>query len=743
MTSPPRSAGLWTTSKYMDFDHVTIHQCLHGYAEGHRLLKSSIQLPRAAQRALLVLSDLSGVSVPAGFATYLTGYPVPETEFYALARSWLAPEMGRPGCVWTHTLLLTKNDLGRIQSDEIGEYFHRPDDSVYSYEVAIKCTALTASKSARSPTSNRKSSESIAAELARGLVHDLYSRDDAPVFMPASRADEYEELVLWLWAQQWPQLRTRFRFCTGSLANRTLEGAGFDLQVIPANLVRQIQRDVPKACILKQSQAALEDFRQPWVEVLLRDLKERNHGDFGKFESRFCRDWSPARSSLRTLAAVYAALASVRGADCVRVPEYLSSLVEELYRGRRGAGEGRALREALFYPSGESEPLLGRVTNDQWLRALLMAKPAMASEDLAAQVRERTHGLWRMSPQLALECAEAFPATEETVLRREFLETLSKLVTARDLCQFESKTPGLLSRFVAFNPDLALSPELLGATEPTQLGVLDGLIGPEPVADSQRMVAARFVAQTPYTSVARAAVARWGEQILVAALQTLIDSSVTPPGSGAGLAAIITDHVDALCEWLALVGERYSALQLTARMLNPRSAEIQNVEISRWQEIGSAVSPSGHIRRQPVEFATFLFTLGLNSNQPDAHKVVAMCFEGVHDAAARGELDQRSWELLKPDLVELPHYQQWDICERLRRALVLGFVRHDWPLVSFFACTAREDLFDRMLDSCSFIPAGREFSTGLEKVAFGKSPGVTPAHRRTFDRRNNKWFRWF
>jgi hypothetical protein len=46
---------------------VLIHQSLHGYSEGHRLIESSTKLPDEIARLVLRMSDLSGGSVFPGF----------------------------------------------------------------------------------------------------------------------------------------------------------------------------------------------------------------------------------------------------------------------------------------------------------------------------------------------------------------------------------------------------------------------------------------------------------------------------------------------------------------------------------------------------------------------------------------------------------------------------------------------------------------------------------------------------
>ena len=55
----------------------TIHQLLHGYKGGHRLLEGSTRrLKPPDERLVLGLSDASGSRFGPGMASYLTGYPL-------------------------------------------------------------------------------------------------------------------------------------------------------------------------------------------------------------------------------------------------------------------------------------------------------------------------------------------------------------------------------------------------------------------------------------------------------------------------------------------------------------------------------------------------------------------------------------------------------------------------------------------------------------------------------------------
>ena len=70
---------------------LTIHQAIHGYRDGHRLLSSSVSLSAESARAMLILSDMSGPAMQPGFDEYLTGYPLPGNEFFVFAKNSTLP----------------------------------------------------------------------------------------------------------------------------------------------------------------------------------------------------------------------------------------------------------------------------------------------------------------------------------------------------------------------------------------------------------------------------------------------------------------------------------------------------------------------------------------------------------------------------------------------------------------------------------------------------------------------------
>lgn len=107
---------------------MRIEQMLHGYDSGHRLLAGSIMLKdKMDMDAIATLSDWSEYIFPNGDSSYLTAYPLKESGYYVVAKTWYAEEMKRPGCVWTHSLLIPFEELNIVDDfRRISTLFIRP-----------------------------------------------------------------------------------------------------------------------------------------------------------------------------------------------------------------------------------------------------------------------------------------------------------------------------------------------------------------------------------------------------------------------------------------------------------------------------------------------------------------------------------------------------------------------------------------------------------------------------------------
>lgn len=234
---------------------IIIQQCLHGYLNGHQMLGNSVELTPEARRTLLFQSDLSGPKTNSGYDSYLTGYPLPGSNYFVLARTWYASEMPRPGCVWTHSLLIEFADLGKIpELTLLIKSFKRPLINNYrEYQYPAEFEDL-----------------SINIEETRGVEYDaiakaVYSYPEFSIAAEAISSEIFERAILELWSDQWPRLRRNFLFCTGALSLKALGQRRFDFQVIPQKNSDSITRDA-ESYIFKLNK---NDKKRPhWLETV-------------------------------------------------------------------------------------------------------------------------------------------------------------------------------------------------------------------------------------------------------------------------------------------------------------------------------------------------------------------------------------------------------------------------------------------------------------------------------------------
>jgi hypothetical protein len=249
---------------------IVLQQTLHGYRDGHRLLSGSISPPLEVRGVLHSLSDMSGPSMVPGFENYITGYPVADLDMYALASTWYAPEMERPGCVWTHTILIPFEAVPLLNDlKAVADRFSRPrsGDDHFQYSNPI---TLNDDCGREQETPSNLESSSLLSKLTAVVYEELFSSNE-PVLVGADNAHAFFSLVIHLWNSQWPALRTNFKFCTGALSPRRLGGEDFDLQIFPTRQRSRFARVSKHATFVAPDEPSLALKREVWAQKLAED----------------------------------------------------------------------------------------------------------------------------------------------------------------------------------------------------------------------------------------------------------------------------------------------------------------------------------------------------------------------------------------------------------------------------------------------------------------------------------------
>lgn len=200
---------------------MKIEQMLHGYDNGHRLLAGSVLLKDSMDMdAIALMSDWSEY-VDSADSSYLTAYPLKNSNYYVVAKTWYADEMKRPGCVWTHSLLIPMDSLNGIDDfNRLRTLFVRPEQ-----DGTLDCYSHTVEYENRNISANDyeiiKVDRFLALQVFLSFIKAKCSLVSMEVFKDK---DTMERLMLSVMNVLPQEFLIKLSWCTGSAYQRKLNG---------------------------------------------------------------------------------------------------------------------------------------------------------------------------------------------------------------------------------------------------------------------------------------------------------------------------------------------------------------------------------------------------------------------------------------------------------------------------------------------------------------------------------------
>lgn len=668
----------------MTSDRV-VEQSLHGYAEGHSLLASSLDFGREVRRVLLEMSDISGRALPPGFEAYITGYPVPGTSLYALAKTWAAPELPRPGCVWTQTLYVQRGFLSTLPSLAwLAALFVRPQasrESWAAYGQSLHCQPPIEGEDLL------RNTPLVDRRTAQAILESFYARDTRPLLLPSRAAVDYEAFVFQLWEQQWPSLRTEFHFCTGSLSPRTLLSKDFDLQVVPTTMSRVDRRKVRDAVVVDRD--AAPNRVTDWSWRATSDLGQPSHELRGFV-------WRHARGARREQ---FPALVELwePGVSVDFTPSSLVQSVTARYPTPEDAPDLKAWLLAGVKDSLTS--LCPQSTFAELIDAVVSFESgsfSVAPRDL----NEAAQLLWAQAPSRAgLIAQRLLQAPSVSPFGERFASSLLETVSAQNALGLAEGNSRLVGALAAKRPDLLHLPAFWHLREDVlrdafQSGwpfVIEG--------DGQaRTINAMLDARSD--AAAKDVLAAWGTGAVAMALDWFDSSDDrTTEDFPAGWCAAMRPYGPSVLDFLERdPAPRQATFALAAHVVDVRQSDVRGRGVAPWLREHSAV-PSPLSRESLLRLRSFQFALGLSLLGPGAEQLIARAFPEIHEALKQGDLSFGSWTMLEPLVPQLSWRRNWDKCERVRRVVMTTFARQGWSLQYLLSCVHQPALISALISS--------------------------------------------
>lgn len=643
--------------------NITIHQTLHGYNAGHTLIAASLEMSSDAKMAMLPISDMSGNSMIDGFEEYITGYPLTEINCYAIAKTWYAPEMERPGCVWTHTLLIENADLALIENfSDLISLFHRQvgliDTSIYSRPFLLRASTNNFSI-------NRFYQSGLTEVFLKSLISNLYTTDSGPVFIRGISSSGYDELILSFWFQQWPRLRRNFSFCTGAILPRSFKKKVLDLQVIPLN---------SHSGILQQSDNQILDSRviptyhhEEWVECIFNDLYSPS--ELRKFLRSYGADVAAQRNQFKLLVEVYLYFKKINYgiADIIKyLAEKFPSVKEAGTLKNTILGQGINNNE-FSLPTFNETDILFELSTTEACNAFDYDK-LKYSDRFNLYLGNNTSEFFNLLEKIFDSDlnVKGTQLIETIALDAEINENiLGKIAQSKFATVFVSLNPKLAGKRIYWLSNLQSSSETLSALLKSDKnhvidwqGIFDTLLLHNFELDLSVFELYNF-------DISNYILDYWKRNP-----DNFIQNRYLH---------VLKKNPKGVIDWIN--GNEFihsNILKTVISILNPNSNEVISGGVQAWMMIeNSLVNGNDELR---IRLSAFCLALGLNINSHDAMILITDSFETVYNAIAEQRLPYSCWENLVRHTKPLPLFKDWDKCKKLVIAVVDYFWKMNYSL---------------------------------------------------------------
>lgn len=664
-------------------NQLLIQQALHGYTDGHRLISASMQLPAVDAKTVLVFSDSSGGCGWADDSGYLTGYPLREFGYFALARTWQAPEMSRPGCVWTHTLFVEFSDLANVGSlDGLMALFRRPSAKPSSTDYA---EPLVIERGVEPKVVEIGQEESAWCRQLLTALYE-YPKDKiigvTPPFNP-------EPLLLAMWSQQWPRLRRSFCFCTSTAMDRSNSQLQFDLQLLPSR-DRGVASRFPQSRNLTEVVPTIAS----WMDDAIADMFESRDSLLRSFLHRVGSEIPTGRAAFSALVRLHRLLT-----EADSQPEAVDAAITV---SRTSFSNDLTVVQSMLV--GKAAKHAGHLSKDAH-NFLLRHLFQLDEKTLQAEAEKIGEATWALSP---LRFCELFEGSEnEVIVGTRTLDTLS----SEQLIDGCHKHSSVVAQILSHRPELTAVPlfwKVESIDEPAFNYLINNL--------DQRSHAIAAMLKCGERRLAQKAFVRLGSQevwrILAPAIdhaneteqydwQPWIATSLAEPG---GVAEVLAEGRLHTKKPLAMI----------ARMSHPEQIP-NDYGVDPWVLAIRAAKGTLPLS-DDVYLMCYLLARAMGSRTRSCTDLAALAFDRVYQAAAKDSIQSDAWRMLDNLLPEPRFWDRWDRCERLRNAMSKLFVERELAPLVFANLTTDDRVFSELVRTTKFCRGGRSYLRLVRKA---------------------------
>ena len=679
---------------------MIIHQALHGYQNGHQLLANSINIPREISRNLLYISDLSGTSRVDGFESYISGYPIPNFNYYILAKTWYADEMPRPGCVWTHSLFIDIAELGRIKDlYEITNLFARPKNKIYdSYSQKIVFSPSYSSTSVFEDT------------IVKSISYKLYTNYNKQLYFASSNSKRIENEVFRIWSNQWPRLRRNFTFCTGSLSNRELNGKPFELQVFPQTEFNKFVQINNSVLDLKNNNINNDE----WLEVV-------NDENLREFLWLYGADIKGERKNYIPLVKCYLNIK-----NSIDVKENIKFFQKVFPKPE----DARRLKK-LFFTENKDTKFVNRINYNEYevVNELIIKNNLDTFNISDLEISKRVIQLMKSSDLPQIKKQELFlNAISNEGLENDIWEVFDEIsIKGNFVIKILENNYEFLEKAILRNPFIAYNKILWELPSYKQKDLFKAVSKNN--VEWEQVIKAMIEAESDECTYKLKDLLQDKFTII------LLDYLYKKPENElfGSWESVLRKDINSVLSYVDNYGFNKKIIKIVSKNLHPFDKRFNLIKSDVWLDFISNYSRLIESDKHYEKILIYLFTSCLTNMLKESDKIMSCLFTPIHELAASNKITYYDWLEIKQIYRESytkktkkrvfliftitieEDAPDWDKCKILRRLLLNAFISWDWKIIYFSKTVKDYDIFKKIVKYGSTHSEGVKFFTELKQ----------------------------
>lgn len=643
-----------------DVNMSKIQQAIWGYSSGHHLLASSASLSNQSVKILEPLTDLSGSEMVGAFDGYLTGCPLPSDNCYALSKTWYASEMSRPGCVWTHTLLLDYSSMYNLRTIDLESLFQRPNINEAGWKDQYS-NPIQAVLQGNNVLNYDPDAYRTALNMFSLMTHHL-----DPIIIAATNVNLFNEALELLISLAGLDFFSEISFCTGSFSNRTVNRVQLDVQIVPVNLFKLVSRANQKSVTFTEFPKSFDNSNDFAVDRIIAGE------DFYAIKEfvLFCGSQYYKRRYWRLFADIYKTIVKL---EDFSINKTVSILQDQLSKEDILIIMGKIF-ETIFSPAQcklERNPktlikvLFDFLTTD---RESINVDNGIEYKTLISVL----NWLWGQYHQQMLESLPQLMDNTLNTIGEKAVKYIATLIELDDYSLLLHENVDVCLLMLRFNWRLALCENVWKQSKNIQVEALREL----------KNFSAEFnIKENPCLNILYLIFKTSDYDLSNELYKTFGDLSVeaffewydTQKGNATSLKLwyMLCRKNQVLSISKLETIQNPALFESVISLLDPYDNNVKSILPDVWEKLYKRFCRDDSAYSVRSEFAQFVLPIILQSNRLFSKELLKFVFLTVHKVLASDDMDYYKWERLSVLLPEVAWYNSWDKCKRLRKAAKL------------------------------------------------------------------------